>query len=229
MSAPLPHLPPVRRSWRLSATGWLVVIYLILIVLGMVLIASVGPAHAGISAEVPREAYSYRVRIMREAAAVFGVAAPAATFAAQIAQESAWRPEARSRVGAQGLAQFMPATATWIAGAYPQLGASQPFSPAWAVRAMVRYDRWLWARLRAESDCERMAFTLAGYNGGLGWVQRRKARSPLPDVCFGLTCDINPGIHPANQTENARYPARILKWHEPRYVRAGFGRGACES
>ncbi|WZB64465.1 lytic transglycosylase domain-containing protein [Achromobacter xylosoxidans] len=46
--------------------------------------------------------------------------APVSTFAAQIHQESAWRPGAVSAVGAQGMAQFMPATSSWIAGLSPR-------------------------------------------------------------------------------------------------------------
>lgn len=219
MSAP--YLPSYRRRFRPTVIGWFWISYLLL--LALICWSLFAPAEAS----VPREAYSYRLRILREAQAVWGVAAPSATFAAQIAQESAYRPEARSGAGAQGLAQFMPATATWIAGAYAALGPAAPFNPSWAVRALVRYDRHLWERLSAANRCERMAFTLSAYNGGAGWVQRRKRLSPAPGVCLGATCDINPGIKAANQRENARYPARILRALEPQYIAAGFGRGAC--
>jgi soluble lytic murein transglycosylase-like protein len=67
------------------------------------------------------------------------------TFAAQLHQESGWRPDAVSPVGAQGLAQFMPATADWISQLMPGLNSREPFNPAWAIRALVSYDRWLWA------------------------------------------------------------------------------------
>ncbi len=49
------------------------------------------------------------------------------------------------------------------------LSSREPFNPAWAIRALVSYDRWLWQRVSAASDCERMAMTLSGYNVGLGW------------------------------------------------------------
>jgi hypothetical protein len=72
-----------------------------------------------------------------------------------------------------------------------------------------------------------LAFSLSAYNGGLGWVNRRKAASARPGVCFDATCDINPGIHPANQRENREYPRRILLELEPRYAAVGFGTGSC--
>ncbi len=216
------HIPPVRRSFRPTPVGWLVIAYIL-----TVLVVSLWFVTGARAAEVQREAYTHRLRIMREAQAAWGVAAPSATFAAQIAQESAYRDDARSHVGAQGLAQFMPATASWIAEVYPALKPADVFSAAWAIRALTRYDRHLWERIAAADGCERMAFTLAAYNGGLGWVNRRKRASPDPLRCLDATCDINPGISAANQRENAAYPVRILRRHEPRYVVAGFGRGAC--
>lgn len=123
-------------------------------------------------AQVPRDAEKYRRDIVRNARLVWGLDAPIADFAAQIQQESAFREDARSYVGAEGLAQFMPSTAKWIAGAYPELGQAQPLSPAWALRAFVRYDKHLWDRTVAATDCDRMAMTLSAYNGGQGYVTR---------------------------------------------------------
>ena len=58
---------------------------------------------------------------------------------------------------------------------------------------------------------------------------KRKARSTQPGVCFGATCAINPGIHPANQRENQHYPEVILKRYEPLYANTiGWGRGVCQ-
>lgn len=186
------------------------------------------PAHAQSAPAIPRAALEHRAALKRNAQMVWGLGAPTATFAAQIHQESRWRPGARSPVGAQGLAQFMPATARWIGGMDAGLASRDAFNPVWSLRALVVYDRWLWQRIKADDGCERMAFTLSAYNGGLGWVYRRQARSKAPGVCFGAACDINPGIHPANQRENAHYPAVILRTYEPLYARSvGWGPGAC--
>jgi soluble lytic murein transglycosylase-like protein len=179
------------------------------------------------SAQVPREAHDWKRTIIAEGRAQWGLAAPTAMFAAQIHQESAWNPQARSRVGALGMAQFMPATAKWISGAYGALAENDPLNPRWAIRALITYDKHLYDRVDAVSRCDRLAFSLSAYNGGLGWVQRRKAASQRPGVCFNQTCDINPGIHPANQLENREYSRRILLELEPRYAAAGFGSGSC--
>jgi hypothetical protein len=70
-------------------------------------------------------------------------------------------------VGAIGMAQFMPSTATWIAGVYPDLQPPAPTNPAWAMRALTQYDRHLYERIVPAADaCERMAFALSQYNGG---------------------------------------------------------------
>ena len=148
-----------------------------------------------------------------------------ASFAAQVHQESRWNASARSPVGAIGLTQFMPATAQWIGGLSPDLAERAPLNPTWALRALVVYDQWLWQRIRAENDCERMAFVLSAYNGGLGWVYKRQKLSPQPGLCFDHTCAINPGVTPASQAENAHYPAVILQTFEPLY--SGWGAGSC--
>lgn len=153
--------------------------------------------------------------------------APTATFAGQIHQESMFRADARSGAGAIGIAQFTVPTQRWIQGAYPIELAGDVLSPEWGIRALVRYDRHLWERVEALDGCERMAFALAGYNGGEGWVRKRKRLSDNPEVCLFATCTINPGIKPSNQVENEGYPKRILLTLEPIYVAAGFGRGAC--
>jgi len=178
-------------------------------------------------AQVPANAGHYKHQLRQQAHMVWGLDAPISTFAAQIHQESHWNATARSRVGAVGLSQFMPSTADWISGAYPNLRENAPMNPTWAMRALVTYNKHLYTRIAAENKCERMAFVLSAYNGGLGWVIKRKAKSAVPLQCLGKTCDINPGIAPANQKENAEYPRRILLRYEPTYVKAGWGAGSC--
>ena len=118
-------------------------------------------------AQVPQPALQYRPLLTRTAHAVWGLDAPVAVFAAQVHQESVWRLGAVSHVGAQGLAQFMPATTRWIAGLHPDLAAQQPFNPAWALRALVTYDLWLYERTPARYDpFDRMWVALRAYNGG---------------------------------------------------------------
>ncbi|MCE7510285.1 transglycosylase SLT domain-containing protein [Alloalcanivorax xenomutans] len=180
---------------------------------------------------VPVEAERYRRALERTAHFYWGLDAPVATIAGQIHQESAWQAEARSPVGAQGLAQFMPSTAAWFAELYPDaLGENQPFSPGWALRAAVLYDRWLYQRVQAASDCDRWAFVLAGYNGGLGWVyrdQRLASASGADPLAWHAVAPHNAGRSAANFRENRRYVAAILERWEPLYERNGWGRGVC--
>ncbi|MHA6913016.1 transglycosylase SLT domain-containing protein [Ralstonia pseudosolanacearum] len=182
-------------------------------------------------AQVPTAAMQYRADLTRTARAMWGLDAPIATFAGQFHQESGWRPGAVSHVGAQGLAQFMPETAKWIAQAYPALADQQPFNPAWSLRALVTYDRHLWQRVKAATPCDRMAKALSAYNGGLGWVYRDETatRRAGKDAqhWFGVVETVNAGRTDANWRENRAYPRRILRALEPIYVRAGWGNGSC--
>ncbi|EED4923282.1 transglycosylase SLT domain-containing protein [Salmonella enterica subsp. arizonae] len=181
------------------------------------------------AAEPPTAALKYRSDVIRASRVDWGLNAPVADFAAQLHQESGWNPAARSPVGAQGLAQFMPSTADWIAGVFPALSSREPYNPGWAIRALVSYDRWLWQRVVVPDGCERMAMTLSAYNGGLGWVNRdrRLARTRgLDDTrWFGMVETVNAGRSAANWRENRRYPRRILRELAPRYL--SWGGASC--
>lgn len=168
---------------------------------------------------IPHAAQPYRRDLVRNARMIWGLDAPVATFAAQVHQESGWRRDARSPY-AHGLAQFTPDTADWIGGLDPALAGGDTGNPVWALRALVRYDAWLYARVPAASNaspCSRMALALRAYNGGLGWLQR-EAKSGKPCEAFRSA---------ANCRENLGYPQRILTRLEPIYVRAGWGPGVC--
>lgn len=172
-------------------------------------IALIGTIERADAAPIPENAPQYRAQITREAQFRFGIPAPVPMIAGQIEQESAWRPGARSPVGALGLMQFMPATARWAA-AENAWGSVDPMNPAWAIRAGVWYDRWLFVRFPdAHTDCDRWMFALSAYNGGLGWVRKRQLASADP-ANYAATAGINPGIRPANQRENQDYAPRIV-------------------
>jgi soluble lytic murein transglycosylase-like protein len=193
-------------------------------------IALVDPPPAVLDSRIPRDAWRYQRELIGNARAVFGLNAPSAMLAGQVHQESAWRADARSPVGASGLAQFMPLTASWISGLYrSELGENQPNNPAWALRAQSRYMRFLYDRNpRANTDCDKWLFSLSDYNGGAGWRMKRQAKSPDPGS-YEATADINPGIHPANQRENAHYPRVIVGRWQPIYMAAGWGPGVCHA
>jgi membrane-bound lytic murein transglycosylase MltF len=106
-----------------------------------------------------------------------------------------------------------------------------PFSASWSIRAMIVYDKWIWNRVRAASDCDRWAFTLSAYNGGLGWVQRDQrltASKGMDPLRWDDVAQVNAGRSAANFKENRGYPVRILDRWGPIYQAAGWGRGGCD-
>jgi len=184
---------------------------------------------ASAAGDIPRAADQYRRPLTREAQMQWGLRAPVARFAAQIHQESGWRADAKSAY-AGGLAQFTPATADWIAKLYPrELGEGAPYSPTWALRALVTYDRWLYDRTRGATECDRWWFLLRAYNGGLGHVQAeaRLTACPLHREVVDAACGLAKRAA-AHCAENLGYPRRILLTIEPCYRTAGWpGEGAC--
>lgn len=218
----------VRSWWRWWILGgpwkfWLGLLVTLAMTLGL---AAVVPAQ-----EIPQAAKSYRAELTRNARAIIGLDAPISLFAAQIHQESGWRGGAKSPVGAQGMAQFMPATADWISTLFPDLVANAPYNTSWALRAVVRYDAWLYQRIRAADVCQRWAMALSAYNGGLGWISRdqKLASSKGLDqlVWFESVETVNAGRSSANWRENRDYPRRIIYTRQPAYVVAGWGPGVC--
>ncbi|MDP3912086.1 MAG: hypothetical protein Q8Q14_17015 [Gemmatimonadales bacterium] len=188
---------------------------------------------------VPVEAVRYFRAIVREAGYYWGLSAPTPTFFAQVHQESRFRAEARSKYAA-GLAQFTPQTAAGMQAQYPDLrvlcgeGSGCALDPGWAIRAMVLYDRALWRGRAFAAGDERLAFMLADYNGGAGWVNRERAAclaappAGEPGGCdatryFGNVRDFCGKSVPARAAwaceENTRYPRVIIVTWRPLYDR----------
>lgn len=83
----------------------------------------------------------------------------------QMYQESRFDPKAKSWVGALGLLQVMPRTAK-------EFGIKNLHDPDSGLNAGVQYLNWLLQRFEPELDIgERMWFSLAAYNAGLGHVR----------------------------------------------------------
>lgn len=184
-------------------------------------------------AEIPVQAEHYRRDLSRIAQAEWGLDAPVATFAAQVHQESHWKFDAKSPVGAQGLGQVMPSTATWLAELFPKaLGKVEPFNSTWSLQALVSYDRWLADRIKARDPCQQGAMFLSSYNGGLGWLIRDRklasAKGADPLTWFGSIERFNAGRSAAAFKENRQYPRLILQRWERMYVDAGWGKGVCQ-
>jgi len=183
-------------------------------------------------AEIPAVAERYQRDLTRIAQAEWGLDAPVAMFAGQIHQESRWKFDARSPVGAQGLGQVMPSTAAWLAATFPKaLGKNEPYNPTWSMQALVSYDRWLASRITAADSCEQAAMILSSYNGGLGWLirDRKLASAKGADklTWFDSVERFNAGRSAAAFKENRAYPRLILRQWEPLYIQAGWGKGRC--
>ena len=192
------------------------------------------PAPAAVAARVrlPDGAFLYRRSIEQAAAEVWGVHASPARLAAQIHQESGYRKTARSGVGAEGFAQFMPGTARWIAQQFPaRLGQFDPWDPQQAVLAAALYDQWLLARSDGASACADWSFALSAYNGG---EKALHAEQALADdagsdarMWFGNVARYRArGAHA--WVQNRQYVRQILTVLEPAYIDAGWsGTAVC--
>ncbi|GAB2660933.1 lytic transglycosylase domain-containing protein [Arenimonas aestuarii] len=111
------------------------------------------------------DAYSGEVKA---AAQEFGV--EEAVVRAIIHAESAFRPNAVSHAGAQGLMQLIPATAS-------RFGVSDVFQPEQNIRGGVQYLAWLLKRYNGD-----LTLAAAGYNAGEGAVDRHGGVPPYAET-----------------------------------------------
>jgi cell wall-associated NlpC family hydrolase len=109
-----------------------------------------------------------------------GISAP--LLAAQIDAESGWNPSAVSPAGAEGIAQFLPATFTAYARNDDGTGNVSPFNEVDAVMAMGRYDCALLAVVSGLTGQTPTSFMLAAYNAGVGAVLEFKGIPPYPET-----------------------------------------------
>jgi len=95
-----------------------------------------------------------------------------AIIRAVIHAESAFKPNALSRAGAQGLMQLMPATAR-------RFGVTDPWNPAQNIRGGVEYLAWLLRRFNGN-----LSLAAAGYNAGENAVDRHGGIPPYSETQF---------------------------------------------
>jgi membrane-bound lytic murein transglycosylase F len=86
-------------------------------------------------------------------------------FASMVYQESRFKHNVKSHMGAYGLMQFMPSTAKYF-------GVKHKTDPSTQIEAGAKYLRWLDNRFidSIPDPEERIKFILASYNAGLGHV-----------------------------------------------------------
>jgi murein DD-endopeptidase MepM/ murein hydrolase activator NlpD len=124
---------------------------------------------------------AYQDLVVRAAQTCPGITAP--LLAAQLEQESGWNPNAVSPVGAQGLSQFMPGT--WIGEGVDGDGdgVRDPFDPADAIASQASFMCKLFAATADGSlTGDPIDLALAGYNAGLGAVQRYNGVPPYAET-----------------------------------------------
>lgn len=222
-----------RRHWRPSDGATLT---LALIGLALLALAWALPTRAQERVHIPPASALYRHRVEQAATRVWGVDASPARLAAQLHQESGWRPKARSHVGAMGLAQFMPATARWMGERWrAELPAFDPWNPQQAILAAAIYDKWLLDRVQPIGwtpidDCSRWNFALRAYNGGEKWLLRERGMTVAGkrDPNDWREVEGFRGRSVAAHRENIGYPRRILLVLEPAYIAAGWpGQAVC--
>jgi len=119
---------------------------------------------------------------------------------AQLYQESRLDPNARSAVGALGIAQFMPATAAQYGLVDRRLAAPSIHAGARYMRDLMRYYH------RPRSAQSRRRYAQAAYNAGPGGVDRAQAR------CGGSR-EFEP-IELCLAYETRTYVQRIRRWYE---------------
>lgn len=122
-----------------------------------------------------------------------------AVIAAQIEAESSWKPTATSNAGAQGLAQFMPATWNEWGKDYDGDGAANPYSPADAIGSQADYMCHLAGQINQKLALgvltgNSLDLTLAAYNAGIGTVTRaggvpdiRETRGYITKIAAGIS------------------------------------------
>lgn len=198
---------------------------------------AISPAHAASAKQpavrIPPAAALYRHRVEQAVARAWGVKGSPALLAAQLHQESTWKERARSHVGALGIAQFMPATAAWMTVKFgDELPTFDPFNPQQAIMAAALYDKYLYDESRriglgTFTFCDRWAFALRAYNGGLGNLRRERTLAWKNGSNANSWLAVEPYRSRAKwaHKENTHYPRVILLRLEPAYIAAGWRGG----
>jgi len=97
-----------------------------------------------------------------------------------IRQESRFQPEARSRVGAMGLMQLMPATARWVARQIPV----RPYASSMLTQPEVNILMGSYYLRRVLDDLGHPVLAVAAYNAGPGRARRWRDERALDGAIY---------------------------------------------
>lgn len=106
---------------------------------------------------------------------------PIEVFAAQIAAESSWDPNAVSPAGARGIAQFMPAVWEQYGIDADGDGSADVWNPVDAIHSAAELN-CINRRLVRDASGNRLHNTLAAYNAGFGSVLKYDGIPPFPET-----------------------------------------------
>ena len=133
-------------------------------------------------------------------------------LAAMCYQESGFDPQAISSVGAEGLMQLMPSTAEAMG-----VPVDKRFDPEHNIAASTRYIRIVSQSFSDINNAEeRIKFTLAAYNGGVGHIQDAQILARKAGKNHQLWHDVAPYILHLSEPQYYRDPD----------VRHGYMRGS---
>lgn len=135
---------------------------------------------------------------------------------AQLIQESLLHPNAVSPAGAEGIAQFMPATWGEAKAKMPLPGHATPFMPEYAIPASAWYDRQMWNEWTNPRRTleDRWHLALACYNAGAGHLleAQKLANGALDYASIIDKLYLVTGIANANQTRG--YITHIEQYYD---------------
>jgi soluble lytic murein transglycosylase-like protein len=125
-------------------------------------------------------------------------------FKSQAIVESALKPNAKSRVGAQGVMQIMPGTWKDIRKKQPWI-FDDVWDPRWNIASGIYYNKYLWDVWKADRAwIERLKFTFGSYNCGVGNVLKAQRRC-------AYQCTAWSGVERYVPRETYHYVNRIFK------------------
>ena len=133
---------------------------------------------------------------------------------AQLIQESGLDPNARSNVGAAGLAQFMPASWGDMVKALRFPDGVSPTEAKYAIEAGAYYQGKLRRSWKPEgrTTLQRHDLGLASYNAGMGSILKAQERCGGPRLWEEIAPCLDRVTGPENARQTTDYVVKIRKW-----------------